>query len=64
MLEINNNKRDLTIMLGILVAIAILLTSFGPSMAEGTSGVVTSIFPEIKLPEINFQNLVKIFYHL
>ncbi|MEL7003314.1 MAG: hypothetical protein AAFN93_11350, partial [Bacteroidota bacterium] len=64
MLKTNNNKRNITIMIGILVAIAIILTSFGPSMAEGTSDTMTNIFPRLEFPEIRIQHLVQIFYHL
>lgn len=61
MLKTNNNKRNFTILVGILVAIAIIISSFGPTKAGGISDALTSFIPKVELPDLNYQSLVKIF---
>ncbi len=60
MLKTNNNKRNITILIGIIVAIAIIFGSFGPLLAEGTSDVLTNYAPKIHFPDIDFHKIVKI----
>lgn len=63
MLKHNNNKRTITVVIGIIVAILVILTSFGPTMAEGISKTTAGFLPKLQWPDINFQKLVKIIYH-
>ena len=64
MLKKNNNKRNITIAIGILVAIVIILSSFGPSMAEGVLSSKMSLLPKASIGLPDLQHVVKTVLHI